>query len=86
MFADTSLVCYSFSPLLLFPPLLLSSIYLYRNVANLMTSHTILRELDRELEGSDHFPMSCASSVTIVSEHDQHMFASPVTSGGESRH
>ena len=28
--------------------------------------------------------MSCASSVTIVSEHDRHMFASPVTSGGES--
>ena len=28
--------------------------------------------------------MSCASSVTIVSEHDRHTFASPVTSGGES--
>ena len=42
------------------------------------------KELDRELEGSDHFPVSCASSVTIVSEHDRHTFASPITSGGES--
>ena len=42
------------------------------------------KELDRELEGSDHFPVSCATSVTIVSEHDRHTFASPVTSGGES--
>ena len=47
-------------------------------------SYDFEKELDRELEGSDHFPVSCASSVTIVSEHDRHTFASPVTSGGES--
>ena len=67
----------------LFPPLLLFS--LQERCKSHDESYDFERELvDRELEGSDHFPMSCASSVTIVSEHDQHTFTSPVTSGGES--
>ena len=74
-------------PLLCFPsphppPFSLSS-SLYQEHSH-DESYDFEKELDRELEGSDHFPVSCASSVTIVSEHDRPTFASPVTSGGES--
>ena len=64
-------------------PFSLSSSSLYQEHSH-DESYYFEKELDRELEGSDHFPVSCASSVTIVSEHDRHTFASPVTSGGES--
>ena len=64
-------------------PFSLSSSSLYQEHSH-DESYDFEKELNRELEGSDHFSVSCASSVTIVSEHDRHTFASPVTSGGES--
>ena len=73
-----------FFPFLSSPsPFSLSSSSLYQEHSH-DESYDFEKELDRELEGSDHFPVACASSITIVSEHDRHTFASPVTSGGES--
>ena len=87
MSSFTSSFSFFLSPFLCFSlptsPFSLSSSSLYQEHSH-DESYGFEKELDRELEGSDHFPMSCASSVTIVSEHDRHTFASPVTSGGES--